>query len=340
MTVWQKGFQVCLVTYCVLGLSLGALGQKAKPKKPASPSTAVRPSEAVFQYGLQVGNTYRYRLLGVFNGHIPPFAQPTSPPIHIRVELEYSATIKKQSEKGTEVAFNVEKADLFLLEKEPDENGKPPKGSEELLFPIPLQQVQEALNVNATLSPTGQIVGVAGGDANSVKVNFGFELRKLFMLMLPITFPTKSVKQNASWSFEDGLLGKNPGKTDYVATLKELKSGGVAQIDLKATSKVDEALNKDQKPAKDATDAVITTQGSASLMGGVTFAGATVGNRLTGRLQSARLKLSIDVTRKRKMPDPEKPEEPLENRVDVLANLKIELLATKPTPKTPEKPKS
>ncbi len=338
MIAWQKGVQACILACCVAVLPFGASAQKRKPKK-VSPSLAVtRPSEVAFQYGLQVGKTYRYRLLGAFNGHIPPFAQPNSPPIHIRVELEYGAQVQKQSEKGTEVAFNVEKADLYLLEKEPDENGKPPKGSEELLFPIPLQQVQDALNVTATLSPTGQVIAVNGGDANSVKVNFGFELRKLFMLMLPIAFPQKPVKLNAPWSFEDGLLGKNAGKTDYVAILKGL-TGTSALIDLKSTSKVEEALNKDQKPAKDASDTVETVTGSASLIGQVNFAGATVANKLTGRLKTARLKLAIDVTRKRIVPDPSKPEEPLENRIDVLANLKIEALDTKTTPKTPEKPK-
>ena len=340
MNVRQRRIQSLVCVSVLLLLPFMGNAQKPSPKKKiVIPAIATMPAPTPLQYGWQVGKTYRYKVLGVFNGHIPPFAQSSSPPIHIRIDLEYSAEVTKQIPKGVIIAFHVEKADLFLLEKEPDENGKPPAGTEELLFPIPLEQVKDALDVTATLASNGQVVEVSGGDANSVKVNFGFELRKLFMLMLPITFPPKGITPGTAWTFDDGLLGKNAGKTTYNATLKTLSTGKAtsAQIDLKSNSQVLESVDKDGKPTQIAANAVETTTGTASLVGSTTFVGPATPKATLVRLQKETLKLTIDVTRKRTLPDPNKPEEPLENRIDVQAILKIQALPSLPIKPEPKK---
>lgn len=304
-------------------------------QKPVAPPIA-KPAAPVASYAWKLGNVYQYKVTGFFNGHIPPFAQPGSPPIHLRVELEYSATPKKKTDKGVEVAFSVENAALYLLEKEPDAEGKLPKGAEEALFPIPIEQVKEALDATATLAPNGSVLSVAGGDNNSVKVNFGFELRKLFLLMLPIAFDEKAPSLSKDWTFDDGLLGKNPGKTTYsVHTANSAPTSAAFQ--LTAASEINDKRNKDDKPAKGAEDTVVTVTGKASLTGAIRFAGASAAGKFSGRVSSASLLLKIDVLQKRLKPDPEKPEEPLEQQIDVQARLKVQ--EVKPAPKTPSKPK-
>ncbi len=305
-----------------------------KPPTPAPIKAAVAPSPSA-SYLWKMGTTYRYRVVGFFNGHIPPFASPGSPPIHIRVELEYSALPKKQTDKGTEVAFSVDKADLYLLEKEPDATGKLPKGAEEALFPIPLEQVKEALDATATLSPSGSVVSVSGGDNNSVKVNFGIELRKLFLLLLPVTFGEKGEPLTKDWTYEDGILGKNPGKILYSAHTSLLTPTS-ATVALTANSDIDEKKNKDDRPAKDANDTYRTLVGKAGVTGTVRFVGATIGGRLAGRVSSATLLLKVDILQKRIKPDPEKPEEPAEQRIDVQARLNVQEIRPDPKAATPK----
>jgi hypothetical protein len=160
--------------------------------------------------------------------------------------------------------------------------------------------------------------------------------------MLPVTFTEKTVSPAGSWIFEDGLLGKNPGKTNYSAKLTSLRpSAGSAtvQVEMKATSKVEEARDKEGKLTKEPKDFIELTTGDASLSGKIAFGGATAGGAISGRVQSAHLKLQIDVTRKRSVPNPDKPEEPLESRIDVQANLKVQALSSKAAP-PPEKKES
>ncbi len=322
-------FRLAPKVLCAALLFAGATAhaqQKPPSAPPIKPSVAPAPSAS---YAWKVGSVYRYKVTGFFNGHIPPFAQPGSPPIHLRIELEYSATVKKQTDKGVEVAFSIENSALYLLEKEPDANGKLPKDAEEALFPIAIEQVKEALGATATLSPNGSVVSVTGGDNNSVKVNFGFELRKLFLLMLPVAFDEKGAALSKDWAFEDGLLGKTPGKTLYRVHTANSNATSAA-FQLTADSDIEDRRNKDDKPAKSAEDTVRTVTGKASLTGDIRFAGAIVAGRFAGRVATANLLLKIDVLQKRLKPDPEKPEEPAEQQIDVQARLKVQEIKTAP----------
>lgn len=320
---------------CVALLCAGTAARTQQKPPPAVPSKPVVASAPSASYVWKVGSVYQYKVVGFFNGHIPPFAQPGSPPIHLRVELEYSATVKKQTDRGTEVSFSIENSALYLLEKEPDANGKLPQGADEALFPIPAEQVKEALDATAILSPSGSVISVSGGDSNSVKVNFGFELRKLFLLMLPVTFDEKSTSLSKDWTFEDGLLGKTPGKTLYsVHTTSSNASSATFQ--LTASSDIDDRRNKDDKPVKGTEEVVRTVTGKASLTGNIRFGGTSTSGRFAGRVVSANLLLKIDVLQKRLKPDPEKPEEPAEQQIDVQARLKVQEM--KPAPKIPPKP--
>jgi hypothetical protein len=112
-------------------LCLAAFGQTKPTPKPNTPKVAPAPGNAKaaptslqLAYALNAGDTFRYRVTGLFNGHFPPFAQPGSPAVNLKVVLEYAGKVNKVDDKGAEVVFVVDKGDLYLLEKEPGEDGK------------------------------------------------------------------------------------------------------------------------------------------------------------------------------------------------------------------------
>ena len=92
--------------------------------KPPAPKALSAPLPAQLAYQFTLGTTYRYRLSALFDGHIPPFAQPDSPPIHIKVDLVYVATVKKVDKTGATVEFSVDSADLSLFDHEIREDEK------------------------------------------------------------------------------------------------------------------------------------------------------------------------------------------------------------------------
>ncbi len=290
----------------------------------------VKASDALhLAYALQPGDSTRYKVLAIFTGHFPPFAQPDSAPINLKAQLTYVMTVKKSGAAGTEVAFEVDAADISLLEKEPGPDGKTDPESE-TPFPLPLAQVQKALNVTATLRPDGSVAGVTGGDTNPVKIDIGFDLRKLFLLMLPVTFPDRALKIGDSWNFDDGVLGRKPGQTTYTASLltiqPEPKSAalGVREI---AESRIDDRRDKDGKTT-DKPDAVVdSTTGTVSLTGALKFA-APASARVVGepgrthaRLAEGTLTMTALLDRKRTVADPEHPDDPLASKIDVKARL-------------------
>jgi hypothetical protein len=292
-------------------------------------------------YGYKAGDVRMYKVTGFFSGHFPPFAAEGSPPIHLMTVLDYVATVKKISDKGAEVEFNVANAELSLLEEEPGPDAKvdPDKAAP---FPIPLSQVQKMFNATATFQPNGAVSSIQGGDTSSVKIDLGIDLRKLFLVTAPVTFSAKPVKTGEAWQFDDGLLGTKPGKTAYTGKLEAITGNGksvAATVSQHADSRVDSKLDKEGNSTEDAAAAVGTLVGTVTLDGTVQVAGAMapVGGvtGATGRVTDG--KLTMNAMLKRTMPDPDQPGKQLVTDIDIKARMFVEPL--KPTAKViPPKP--
>ena len=287
-------------------------------------------------YHFKVGDTTRYRVVGFFDGRIPPLVQAGAEPVHLRVTLEYLVRPEKLTADGAEVSFHVEKAEMLLLQTPVSPDNKMPSAADPIDLSVPLQQIQSALDVKATLKSDGTVVKVVGGDANSQKINLGIELRKLFLLLLPVAFPDNSVKIGDQWNFSDGLLGKNAGKTTYTARLTAFqtkKSDTVFQCSESASAIFDERLDKAGHAVAAAADAVDTSQGNASLTGDFSFTAPTrpdqKTNRSAGRLQEGHFILTAVLDRKRTLPDPGNPDAPLDTHVDLSARLTVQPIQKK-----------
>lgn len=319
----------------MLALSLAvwtmpALAQTAlNNNKTVSPTKTVSPGATMplLSYAFKVGETRKYRVTGLFHGQFPPFASPGAPPVNLRIVLDYVANVKKQDKDTAELAFHIERADLFLLEAEPDKDGKLPPGKEEVNFPIPVEDIQKSLDVIATLRPDGTVMNITGGNASSAKINFGIELRKLFLLMFPVSFNGSDMAGTA-WKTEDGLLGKAPGLISYETRL----SGKTAKtLTLKQTgvSKINDMRDENNNAVTEMGKAATLNTGEANYEGTLIYATQTAGDKTrvaTGQLLSATLNLVAKVHTKITKPDPKKPEEPTETDVDVTAKFKVEPL--------------
>ena len=324
-------------------LCLAAFAQTKPTPKPNTPkaaqannnnNAATAPTALKMAYALNAGDIFRYRVIGLFNGHFPPFAQPESPPINLKIVIEYAGKVNKVDDKGAEVAFVVDKGDLYLLEKEPGENGKVAP-EDETPFPIPLSQVQKSLNVTAVIRPDGSVTSVNNGDAAPVQINLGIDLRKLFLLIMPVTFAEKPIKVNEEWRFKDGLLGQSEGKIAYTGKLEGIKATGkgvTSNLAVSASSKIDEKKNKEGKFTDKAEEAVESSVGDASVKGTFTFAGTPKNSVYIGRLKEGKITLTAKIART--APNPEKPEEKLTTPIDVKARLTVQEISTKPAAKT------
>ena len=287
-------------------------------------------------YHFKAGETNRYRIIGFFDGRIPPFVQADGPPAHLRVTLDYVTHTDKLTADGAEVSYHVEKAEILVLQNAVGPDNIMPPSDEQIDFPVPIAQIQAALDVKATLKSDGSIVKVTGGDANSQKINLGIELRKLFLLLLPVSFPENAVKTGDQWNFSDGLLGKNAGKTTYSASLTALQTGKrdtTFQCSETAQATFDESKDKAGKPAMNPADVVDTSQGKASLTGNFSFTAPTKPdqqtNRSAGHLQEGHFLLTAVLDRKRTIPDPGNPDAPLDTHVDVTARLTVQPIQKK-----------
>ena len=300
-------------------------------RKPQNRKSKLFPSAPLFQYALKQGETYKYRVTGLFHGTFPPFASPGAPPVNLRIVLDYAANVKKQDASSSELAFHVERADLFLLEAEPDKDGKLPPGKEEVNFPIPVEDVQKSLDVTATLKPDGTVTNVQGGNASSAQINFGIELRKMFLLMFPVAFSGSDISGNA-WKSEDGLLGKQPGSITYESQLSksaQKPSPKTLTIQQTGLSKINDMKDANNQTVTDEKKAVTVNTGEAKFDGVMNYALLSMGDKTRsaqGNLASATLNLTAKIHTKRTKPDPSKPEEPLETDVNVTAKLTVKPL--------------
>lgn len=316
-----------------------AARKTAHPKMTATSTAAanLKPitSPVRLSYSYKVGDVRRYKVTGFFSGHFPPFASAGSPPIHLMTVLDYVATVKKVTDKGAEVDFNVENADLSLLEEEPGADGKidPDKTAP---FPIPLSQVQKMFNAVATFKPNGEVASIQGGDSSTVKIDLGIDLRKLFLVTEPITLADAPVKTGDTWPFKDGLLGSKAGKTTYTGRLEAISGNGkdvAAKLTQQADSVVDSKLDKEGNSTDSTDQAVGSLVGKVTLTGVSNLVGATEaapnGNQAAGHVTTADMSMVAQL--KRTLPDPDQAGKQIVTDIDITAHLFVKPAANTPS---------
>lgn len=329
---WRRGVAVIgaalLLGACAWSVDTTNAGNRSPRIDSAAPA-------ARLSYQFKPGESHHYAIMGLFTGHIPPFAHPGSPPITIKADLGYLATVKKVDDKGAQIEFVVDTAEVNLLEKEPGPDGKIDPDSE-TPFPIPLSEVQNMFNVTATLRSDGSVAGISKENTTPLKVNLGVDLHKLFLLMTPVIFPDRPVSVNDEWTYDDGVLGHNPGKTTYKSRLLTVSPEAknlVFRIQQDAQSVVDTKMDKSGNPTDKPDQATGTLTGKVDVNGTVKFVtpsqqkpprGSGAADNRAGRLAEGQLTMNAVLKRTRTAPpDPEHPEDQPESDIDVHARLVV-----------------
>ncbi len=307
-----------------------ALASGNPPGKSAQIGSVKSATSAKLFYGFEQGKVYHYKVIAVFSGQIPKLSEPGTD-VHIKAELYYSATVTKKDGKGTTIAFAVDTETLSFLAKEPGADMKI-NPDDELPFPLPLAQVQGFLNVTAVLRPDGSIAEVSGGNNNPIKIDVGVDLRKLFVLMLPVVFADRAVATGTTWNFDEGFLGKKAGHTTYTAKLDDVKYDAVKslfKVSQVAKSTVLDKIDKEGNSTPDPKLQVGSIIGEVSATGIMNFGAsklpAAVGSNTSaayaGRLVSGNMSLSVAL--KRTMPDPEHPEKTITDPITVRGRMSV-----------------
>lgn len=318
---------------------VGLLVPLSAPSVPAAAQAAPVPPPLPacrLAYSLQPGTKRRYRIAAIFHGHIPPFSQAGSEPITLRVILEYSAYVGRSDAAGAQVQFTVEDATVSLLDLkqwsaaslDPAAKVDPDAVAD---IPLPLAQVQDALDATAILRPDGSVASIQGGKAGAVKINLGFEVRKLFLLIMPVAFPDRAVAVGDTWSFADGVLGSNPGTISYSAHVESAQSGAGGAVTYRLGEEdvavIHSRMDTEYNPTTNAAAAIGTLSGRVTATGELSFitpAGQTDPQLRAGHVQTGRWMLTANIHRKRDKLDPHQPELPLEDNIDVRARLDVD----------------
>ena len=313
MSLNRGGFSRAMLIACAWVTATNLVAQPAKP--------AARPVK--FAYRFNTGDARNYRILGYFHGIFPPFSQAEKP-INLKLQFTYEMRVGKVTPAGAQVTFTATDPDISILLKEPGPDGKVDPDDEAPL-PLPLEQVQKALNVETVLKPDGTIVEVKGGNPDATKIDIGIELRKLFLLTMPTTFPTTFLKVGSTWKFDDGVIGKKEGKTSYSSMVKAISGPKpILELEMNATSLVEDNRDKAGKPSTDLKMIVDSTNGKVTVKGQMSYPSSGAG------MSHGKLTLIAKINHSRTIPDPDKPDDPLVNNIDITANLTVHEVPVKP----------
>jgi len=294
-----------------------------KPKPTVAPpgaNTASAPNRLT--YNFKVGDKRRYKLAAFFVGHFPPIALEGNAPANLEADITYVMTVRKVDAKGAEVEIVAETADVYLLENDPGP-GVEVKEADKIPVPVSLEQIQGALNVTALIQPNGSVATVSGGTNNPIKVDIGFDLRKMFLTILPVIFPNAAVAPGQTWAFDDGVLGHKPGSTTYKATLAKPLPGKPNTLLISQTGQtmIDNKLDKEGNSTEKVADQVGTLTGKVTAEGRVLFATAKVP---TGSaVQMTESVMNMVALLKRSIPDPAAPGKTSETNIDVKARIVV-----------------
>jgi hypothetical protein len=294
---------------------------KLKPTV-ATKSQAAPAANSRLTYNFKVGEKRRYNLSAFFVGHFPPIALEGNPPANLEADILYVMTVRKVDAKGAEVEFVAENADIYLLENDPGPDVKV-KDDDKIPVPVSLDQIQKALNVTALIQPNGTVATVSGGDNNPIKVDIGFDLRKMFLTILPVVFPNRPVNPGEPWTFDDGVLGHKLGATTYSATLEKAVPGrpNALSVTQNAQTVIDNKLDKEGNSTDKPADQVGSLTGKVTAVGRVVFAASKSPGGSAVQVTESRLNMVALL--KRIIPDPAEPGKKSETNIDVKARLVV-----------------
>ncbi len=301
----------------------GMAGAQEPPKPKLTGVSSIKNAAATrLTYNFKVGEKRRYKLAAFFVGHFPPIALEGNPPANLEADILYVMTVRKIDAKGAEVEFVAENADVYLLENDPGPDVEV-KDADKIPVPVSLEQIQGALNVTALIQPNGSVATVKGGNSSPIKVDIGFDLRKMFLTILPVVFPNSAVKPGAAWAFDDGVLGHKTGATTYTATLEKSVPGKPNALAVTQTGQtvIDNKLDKEGNSTDKVTDQVGTLTGKVTAEGRVLFAAAKV--PAGSAVQVTESRLNMVALLKRTIPDPAAPGKTSETNIDVKARLVV-----------------
>ena len=306
----------------------------SKTGKATPPAIAGSGMPALLTYRFTPGAITHFKVSAFFDGHFPPFAQPDADPIHLKAELAYTATVKKVDKEGATVDFVVEHHNLYLYKREVKEDEKINLNGDDVadmtgLTTLP--DIQKALNATAVLRPDGTIVRILSTSSVKIPFDVGFDIRKLFLMMLPITFANQPVKTSDAWPATDGILGSKPGKTVYADRLESVAVSGASatyHLTQSAHSTVEDNLDKAGNSTAKADDAYRALSGKVELTSEMWFAApaspqAGAAKAQAGQVKSAHLVMNAVVNRKRLKIDPDQPEIPENDPLDVKARMTV-----------------
>ncbi len=265
-------------------------------------STAAAASTGIqgpITYGLTPGTHRIYTVKALFDGRFPPFDQPGNPPVHLAALLTYDAHVLSSNNEGATVSFTVTHADINLIANRIKLDAKPDPNNE-IPYPIDLHTVQSALDSEVILRPDGSIARVLSKSSNLIKVNIGFDLRKLFTLMMPVVFPGAGVAPVATWSNDTGVIGSSPASVHYTTTLTGANAhaqGLTLSLTQAAQSNISDTLNAAGESTSNATKAVTKLAGTVDLKSTMQFVSTSPSAANTVELARGRYDLTVHLTR-------------------------------------------
>ncbi len=250
-------------------------------------------------YGLTPGTHRIYTVKALFDGRFPPFDQPGNPPVHLAAVLTYDSHVLASNAEGTTVSFTVTHADISLIAKRIKLDAKPDPNNE-IPYPIDLTTVQSALDSKVILKPDGSITRILSKNSNLIKVNIGFDLRKLFTLMMPVIFPAQGVTPVATWSNNTGVIGSSPADVHYSTTLSSADQqphSVILAVTQSAESNIADTLNAAGESTTIAGKAVTKLAGTVLLKSTMQFVAANPTAGQVVELSRGRYDLTVHLTR-------------------------------------------
>src|SRR5205807_150651 len=96
----------------------------------------------------------------------------------------------------------------------------------------------------------------------------------LFLLLMPVTFPDRPIQVDQPWNFDDGVLGRKPGRIAYTGRLTSVspKPGKIVYgVQEFGQSLIDDRRDKDGKPTDKPADVITGISGKVTVNGALTF---------------------------------------------------------------------
>ncbi len=239
-----------------------------------------------------------YHITAYVDGHFPPFDQPGNPEVHLLASITAKVTARKLKNGDAKISFQVQKADLGLVQNRL-KTGVIPDANSLIPYPIDLYTVQSALDTNVLVDPHGQVIHIDTAPSKLIRINIGFDLRSLYMLAFPVIFPTRPLSDRAQWYSRSGLIGSHLPQKAYNARITAFNANSNSmQLQQTALNMISDELNQSGEHTSSPAKAVTSLKGSIALQGNMSFELQNAVNYDKASLSSALFRLNANLNRK------------------------------------------